>query len=225
MICPLAVLRPAPCNLRTATMIEQAGGRSLLMPLFEVRALPWSPPRAADHDALVLTSANAVRLGGDGLDALRSLPVHAVGGATARAATEAGFRVVSVGKGGVEELSSALATAGVIRALHLTGADHRSVSERVAHTIAVYESVALDPGPAALSELRRSVTLLHSPRAGAWLRTLLDRHRIAPHTMAIAAISPAAADAAGAGWRAVTIATQPTDATLTAAALALARDD
>lgn len=225
MICRLAVLRPAPSNLRTATMTEQAGGRSLLMPLFEVRALPWSPPRAADHDALVLTSANAIRLGGDGLDALRSLPVHAVGEATARAAAQAGFSIVSVGSGGVEALGSALADGGVVRALHLTGADHRSVAERVAHTIAVYESVALDPGPAALSELLRSVTLLHSPRAGSWLRTLLDRHGVAPHTIAIAAISPAAADAAGTGWRAVTIAAQPTDATLIAAALALARDD
>ena len=48
----------------------------------------------------MLTSANAIRHGGAGLERLRSLPVHAVGEATAAAAREAGFAVAGIGEGG-----------------------------------------------------------------------------------------------------------------------------
>ena len=56
------------------------------MPLFSVESLAWKVPDAASFDALLLTSANAVRQAGAGLTQLRGLPVHAVGAATATAA-------------------------------------------------------------------------------------------------------------------------------------------
>ena len=61
---PLAVLRPEPGNGATAARIEELGFRAIRLPLFAVRALAWTMPDAADHDALLLTSANAVRFGG-----------------------------------------------------------------------------------------------------------------------------------------------------------------
>jgi uroporphyrinogen-III synthase len=58
------------------------------------------------------------------------------------------------------------------------------------------------------------VLLIHSPRAGARVAELdLDRGSIA-----LAAISPAAAGAAGEGWAAVEAAEEPTDDALLALA-------
>ena len=220
----LIVLRASPACEGTAQAIRRAGGESLWVPIFELRPLAWEPPRAVEHDALVLTSANAVRLGGDGLDGLVDLPVYAVGAATARAAAERGFTAVAVGSGGAEDLAPALAAAGVTQALHLSGSHHRAVSGRVVRTLAVYENAAVAPrsGAAALEQLRGNVVLL-SPRAGTWLRALLSRHGISPHSMDLAAISAAAAQAAGDGWRAIAVAAQPTDAALVTAATELAR--
>lgn len=67
-----------------------------------------------------------------------------------------------------------------------------------------------------------TVALLHSPRAGARLAALIDQAGIARATLDIAAISHAAADAAGHGWGAVAVADAPNDAALIATAQRLA---
>ncbi|KQN25454.1 hypothetical protein ASE86_04245 [Sphingomonas sp. Leaf33] len=203
----LAVLRPEPGNAATAARIEELGHVALRLPLFAVRALAWEVPDPADFDALLLSSANAVRHAGPGLARLRSLPVHAVGSATAAAAQAAGLTVAAVGEGGVD----ALAPPG--RVLRLVGREHRSAP--AARTIPVYASDALSPD---LSALPHTTALLHSPRAAARLSALVgERGHIA-----IAAISDAARVAAGTGWRSVAVADHPSDAALIAAALALA---
>ncbi len=84
---PLAVLRPEPGNAATAARIAAAGARTIRLPLFAVGPLAWTPPDPAVHDALLLTSANAVRQAGPGLAGYRTLPVHAVGAAPARSGT------------------------------------------------------------------------------------------------------------------------------------------
>jgi uroporphyrinogen-III synthase len=48
-------------------------------------------PAAEDFEAVLFTSANAPRHGGDGLAPFRALPCYAVGEATALAAAEAGL--------------------------------------------------------------------------------------------------------------------------------------
>ena len=95
------------------------------MPLFQIEPITWRAPDAGQFDALLLTSANAVRVGGPGLAALRDLPVHAVGEATAAAAREAGFDVATVGYAGVERLVGALDPK--LRLLHLAG-EHGAAS-------------------------------------------------------------------------------------------------
>ncbi|MGK6318742.1 uroporphyrinogen-III synthase [Sphingomonas sp. DT-204] len=205
---PLAVLRPDPGNAVTAARIEAEGLRAIRLPLFAVMAVAWKAPDPARYDALLLTSANAIRHGGAELDRLRALPVVAVGDATAAAARDAGFEVREVGTGGVEAI---VARSIGVRLLHLAGRDHRDAG---VDAITVYASdpLAVDPTP-----LLDSVALVHSARAGARLAEIApDRSRIS-----IAAISRAAADAAGAGWAAAAAADMPTDAALIAAARTL----
>ena len=83
---PIVVLRPEPGNRVTAAAIEGRGLRAIRLPLFAVQPVAWQAPDPAGFDALLLTSANAVRHGGAGLARLLSLPVFAVGEATADAA-------------------------------------------------------------------------------------------------------------------------------------------
>ena len=93
----LAVLRPEPGNAATVARARAAGFATLSLPVFAVVPLAWDVPDPADYDALILTSANAVRHAGAGLDRLRVLPVFAVGARTAAAARAAGFDVAQTG--------------------------------------------------------------------------------------------------------------------------------
>lgn len=212
---PLLVLRPEPGNSATAARGRALGLYVRQVPLFEIVALPWTAPEAGSFDALLLTSANAVRAGGSELARLGPRDVMAVGAATAAAAQDAGFRVVRRGEQGVDQLLASIPPGP--RLLHLTGADHRAPggSHNIT-TIAVYAAVPIDaaipPG--------RAVALVHSARAGAALARLApDRSAIA-----IAAISPQAATACGEGWAAVDSAPAVDDGALLALAARLCQE-
>ncbi len=208
----LFVLRPEPGASETAARAREIGLDVVVAPLFRVEPLAWEAPDAASLDALLLTSANAVRQAGDGLLALRGLPVHAVGEATATAAREAGFGIASSGTSGVERLLGSL-EAG-LKLLHLCGEDRQVSSPRQAITeVAVYRSAEL-AAPGTLSELGGAVAAVHSPRAGKRLRVLVDEAGVAPSGIRVAAISAGAADAAGSGWERCEAAAEPTDAAL-----------
>src|SRR5687767_8581448 len=86
----LAILRPEPGASATVSRAAAIGLDAFAMPLFEIEPLAWEAPEPTAFDALLLTSANAVRCGGQALERLRGLPVHAVGEATAEAARRAG---------------------------------------------------------------------------------------------------------------------------------------
>jgi uroporphyrinogen-III synthase len=219
----IAVLRPEPGNAATAAAIEALGLTAIRLPLFDVHAIDWVAPDAARFDALLLTSANAPRRAGPGLAALRALPVHTVGDATAAAAREAGLEVVAVGDRDGAALVSAAAARGVGRALLLGGRD-RAVEGHpiIAETIAVYASEPVAVAVEALDELAGSVVLIHSPRAARRIADLIDRAGIDRRTIRIAAISAAAADAAGGDWDRVAAAAAPEDVALIALARSLA---
>lgn len=207
---PLVLLRPEPGGSRSAARAEAMGLDVSLVPLFVVVPLDWLAPDAAGFDGLVLTSANAVRHAGAELRKLNSLPVHAVGEATADLARAAGFTIASVGAGASRDMALPPGQ----RLLHLAGRDHRDTG--AATTIAVYEARPLDR-PAGLEALSGCVVAVHSPRAGRRLAELVaDRSSIA-----IAAISATAAEACGPGWERVEVASQPTDEALLALAARL----
>ncbi len=218
---PIVVLRPEPGNRATAEAIEAAGRRAIRLPLFETRAVEWQAPDPGAFDALLLTSANAVRHAGRELAALAGLPVHAVGQATAAAAAAAGLTVASVGDSNAAALVARANESGVRRALLLGGRERMlEPGGIVTAAITVYASDVRDVSSADAASLAGSVALVQSARAGARLADLL-----APEAKArtrIAAVSPAAAAAAGAGWERVGHAARPSNEALIALALALA---
>ena len=57
----LLVLRPEPGASATAGRARTLGLDPVLMPLFEIEPIAWTAPDPAGFDALLLTSANAVR--------------------------------------------------------------------------------------------------------------------------------------------------------------------
>jgi uroporphyrinogen-III synthase len=215
----LLVLRPDPGAAATMARAKAMGLDAVAMPLFSIRPVAWTLPAdlPADlADAIVMTSANAARLGGAGLAALAHLPLFAVGAETAAAARAAGFAVAYVGiEDGPAALAAAIA-AGHRAPLHLAGRDHRPLGCPV---LVVYEAEAADtlPGPVAPG----SIALVHSPRAAALFAALVDAAELARGGIGLAAISPAAAAAAGTGWRAVVSAAEPNDAALLAVAASL----
>ena len=212
----LLVLRPEPGASLTVERARRRGLDASAIPLFEVEPVEWTKLDAASFDGLLLTSANALRLGGDKLIGLRSLPVHAVGETTATAAREAGFAVVSKGDAGVDALLGS--TAPDLRLLHLCGEERRPPGDapQPITPIAVYRAVprtGVDLAPA-----DGSVTLIHSPRAAERFAQLIDSAGFDRSLIAIAAISPAAAEAAGHGWASVESAESPNDEALLALA-------
>jgi uroporphyrinogen-III synthase len=184
----------------------------VIAPLFAIRALEWAPPPPAGFDALFLTSANAVRCAGPALARFAPLPCWTVGEATAAAARAAGFADVRTGPGDGAALARTAAEAGVRRALHLRGLDHVLLSAPglSIESRAVYVSEAVTALPEAAAALREAVVLIHSPRAAAIFAAFVpDKSGIA-----LAAISRAAADAAGPGWAEVAVAREPRDEAL-----------
>jgi uroporphyrinogen-III synthase len=219
---PALVLRPDPGNAATAARLEAVGLRAIRLPLFATVALPWAVPAADRYDVLLLTSANAVRHAGQGLDSLRSLPVVAVGDGTATAARAAGLAVAATGAGDAADALALARARGWTRVLRLAGRDRTAL--RAVVDVPVYASEAVSPPAGQLAAARGSVALLHSARAADWLSTLLDRERVARRDVRVAALSPAVAQAAGPGWAGIAVAAMPTDAALVTAAGMLAID-
>ncbi len=220
---PVAVLRPAPGNAVTAARLEQCGLPVIRLPLFEVGPLDWTAPDPAGFDALLLTSANALRHGGPGLRALAMLPVFAVGQATARAAREAGFAVRAVGSTDAATLIAQMPHHDITRALHLGGRETTvAPGGSIARSIAVYASEPVAMADADVCTLAGAVAVLHSARAATRLAELIDGVGLSRQSLRLAAISAQVGQAAGEGWAAVAIAAAPDDPALIAAAARLA---
>ena len=213
----LVIVRPEPGANATVAKARGMGLEAVAIPLFKVEPVAWEAPKAGGFDGLLLTSANALRHGGEQLAALRGLPVYAVGGATAEAARDAGFDIVGTGEAGVERLLGSID--GELRLLHLCG-EHRTAvaAAQVITAVPVYRSVEL-PAPGGLGDIAGQVTAVHSPRAGQRLAELIGKAERA--TVRIAAISDAAAAAAGGGWAACEAAETPDDGALLALAARL----
>lgn len=219
----LAILRPEPGGAATAARVRAAGLDPVLLPLFAVVPLDWAPPDPAGFDALLLTSANAVRHAGAGLARLARLPVLAVGPETADAAAAAGLNVVACGSAGVAALLAGQPSSR--RLLWLAGRERTAIDHPAIHAvIPVYASEGLAWTPEQAAKLRDSVALVHSARAMRQLTGQLDAHSIPRASVRLAAISARAADADARGWDRVAIAAQPNDTALIDAARPLAID-
>ena len=209
----LLLVRPEPGLSASAERARAAGLDVICCPLFRIEPVDWDAPDPAQYDALLLTSANAVRCAGPKLERLASLPAHAVGQSTAAVARDAGLRVETVGSGNVAALLEVLPA--TLRLLHLAGEDRRPGTQAQIDTRIVYRSVPIpDHG---LPPLGGLVVAIHSPRAAARLSELADERG----STIIAAISDAAAAACGVGWEGIAVAPEPSDKCLLALAASL----
>ena len=128
----LIVLRPEPGASATVERARALGLDAVAIPLFRIEPIAWTAPDAGQFEGLLLTSANAVRHGGDQLEHLRGLPVYAVGEATAEVARAAGFDIASQGEAGVDRLLGSIEPD--LKLLHLAGESRREpAGPRQAH--------------------------------------------------------------------------------------------
>lgn len=211
---PLLILRPEPEAGETIRRARAMGLETHSAPLFGGVPLPWDLP-SGEFDAMMITSANAIRFGGSKLATFRSLPLYAVGAASAAAAEVAGFSDVRAGAGGVDAMLERIEGDTKGRVFH------PAARERTGHRPPKFELVAVPVygmDALALPELPPvGVALVHSARAAERFARIATPHA----AYDIVAISAKTAEAAGTGWRSVHWATVPTDVAMLALAAPL----
>lgn len=229
----LLVTRPEPEASETVRAARAAGFAAIAAPLLAIRPVAAAEAASATTapDAVLLTAARSASLLRAALPGLApSTPLFAVGPRTAAAARAAGFTaVVATATDGQAALEAAVA-AGHARILHARGTEHRPLmvpaGARV-EPLPLYRAVAVRSLPARARDALKggAVALLFSPRSAALFRRLVERAGMAPGELAIAALSPAVAAAAGPGWRGVAVAQRPQTADVLAAARWLWQDE
>lgn len=182
-------------------------------------------------DAILLTSARAVRPGDPALAALLHLPVHAVGPATAEAARAAGFAAVHAQPdGGAASLLARIAAlpSPPRRLLHLAGRERTSAEIPPGLEILTRETYAAELAPlrpeaaAALAARTPPLTLLYSVRTARQFAAEVARLALPRARLPVAALSPAILAAAGPGWaQAIAPPTTSESALFTAAGLSV----
>ncbi len=210
----LLILRPMEGAIETAGRAENLGLSSIVDPLFVIEPMEWSAPAASQYDALMLTSANAIKYGGNKLQEYAQLPVLAVGEATAAAARDAGFHVAATGDSGAVQLLESSGASQFNHILRLTGKDHVKTDSSFQQVTLcrVYHARELPLGGKAQAALQQGqVILLYSVRAARILAAEVDLLQLDRSLHDIAALSPNVAQASGKGWKSVQSPESPTD--------------
>ncbi len=214
----ILAIRPEPGLTGTLARGHARGLAITGLPLSQVEPVAWRAPARA-YNGLLIGSANALRHAGAELEKLRGLPVLAVGERTAEAARQAGWPVEACGEGGLQQVLDALPDAP--RTLLRLAGEQRTRIEIPApvaiDTVTVYRVVhrTLSAAQARLFS-PGSVVLLHSGEAARHFAHECTRCGIDKSGIALAALAPRIADAAGSGWEAVRIADAPQDEALLA---------
>ena len=214
-------IRPEPGLQSTLQSARELGLAIIGRPLFEVVPIRWTAPHAADFDGLLIGSANAIRHGGDGLEGLLDLPVHAVGETTAEKAGERGFTVATTGSGGLQQVVDSFD--GEHRLLRLAGTEHVpldlpdgvTVETRVVYDVRATPLTGSDEISLRAAE---PLVLLHSAAAARHFAAECERRGLDKARIGLACIGPRVAEAAGEGWRVKQSAPQPDDEALLALA-------
>jgi len=206
------ITRAQPGAGRTAERLTALGFVPLVVPLLAIRPLEVALDLTGVQ-ALAFTSINGVTAYA-GLSADRSLPVLAVGDATARAAREAGFEEVRSAEGDLTALAALIrAHAHGLSILHPCAAepagDLASAVGDAARVLAIPVYGAQETTAPAPEDW--DAVLLHSPRAARALPSDLTGG-------VVVALSPAVAAAlSGRAFAEIRIAATPTEDALLAA--------
>ncbi len=189
----LLVTRPEPDARRQAAALAARGHAPVLAPLLRIEFLPGVPLLLEGAQALMVTSRNAVRALGAHPERERalSLPLIAVGEATAGEAARLGFAQVTAGPGTAEALVGLIGerfdpSAGPL--VHLAGEtlafDLKSALEAQGFHLrqpVLYRANAADAlPPEALAELAAGTldgTILMSPRIAVIFGALVRKHQ------------------------------------------------
>jgi uroporphyrinogen-III synthase len=222
----VAVLRPEPGASATARRLHAAGLEPLVVPLFTIAAIDDRLPDDGNPQALMITSAHAVRHGADVIRQHPGLPIYTVGKASAAALRPLVTAPIHIApEGNAPSLIACATSHGVTRVLHISGEDVRPVDApniSITRQI-VYRAAPVAAVPDALikSWSQLAIIMVHSPRAAAVLDQLTALAGLARDHVALVAISPAAAQAAASGWNDVHIAARPDDEAMLAVACQL----
>ncbi|BCH22338.1 uroporphyrinogen III methyltransferase [Mesorhizobium sp. L-8-10] len=189
------VTRPQPGAGATARRLDELGFEAVVLPLTEIRELAVDPlPAASPIDAVVVTSANAVRHAPRELLSLfLDRPCFAVGAETAAAAGKSGFSRVAAGTGdaaGLARLVTDTLPPGA-RILYLCGRvrlvgvedrlRRKGMHVAIAETYDAPEVVyPIDELTDRLGSAPLDAALLHSARAASGLAGLVSLPGIEP---------------------------------------------
>ncbi len=212
------VTRPEPDASEFAALCRENGLAPVLCPLMEV-VFETAAVDLSGVGALAFTSANGVRAYlANSAD--KSLPVFAVGEATAQTASDAGFNEVKIAAGDIEALAGLIgehrdSLSGEV--LHIAGAartgdliaalNAQRIAARRMTLYAANEVAALLPDALSLSP--SGWVALFSPRTAALFAKLVESAGAGERfgNMRAACLSDAVAEAAGAmAWRSVHVA-------------------
>jgi uroporphyrinogen-III synthase len=223
----LLIIRPQPGNDASAARACDAGFEPLQLPLFAIASRPWDAPDQRHYDALLFTSANAVRHAGPALQNYQALPVHAVGSQTATALRYLGIDAATTGTGDASVALLNAAKLGHRHMLWLAGEDHIDLTPPPGGNIETricYAAEALSlSAEAGIRIASADIVAFHSARAAIHFCETLSQFGLDRANLVAAAFSPAIAAAAGAGWRAMAVARQPTDSALLSAVAELVK--
>ncbi|WP_240811676.1 uroporphyrinogen-III synthase [Brevundimonas sp. M20] len=204
--------RTEPGASRTAARLAARGFEPLIAPVLAVRPILQPAPDLTGITALAFTSPNGVAVFAD-LSADRSLPVFAVGDATAERARQAGFATVASASGALSDLAWLISGEATGRIL-VPGArqpagDLDALLNGAVETVIlpIYEATETKATPPADFD----AVLVHSPRAAQAVAGSLGRTGGAGR-LAVAISAAAAAPLAAAGFAEIRTAGEPTDA-------------
>jgi uroporphyrinogen-III synthase len=226
----LMITRPLEDAEPLATELAALGVEALTEPLLSIETTAAGAPDLKDVQGLLLTSANGVRAFA-ALSSERSLPVYAVGDATARVARLAGFEKVTSAAGDVTTLAERVQEKcqpgdGVL--LHVAGtkvagdlAAMLTLAGYQYHRVQLYHaSKATSLSPGGLDALKKGDldgVVLYSPRTADSFVDLLTKAGAADCAgrLSVFCLSDAVAARAGTiDWAQVVVAATPDQAAL-----------
>ena len=232
----LLITRPQADAAPLARRLARLGFTTLVEPLLEIVYREGPPLDLSDVQALLATSGNGIRAFAR-RDQRRHLPVLAVGDATARTASAAGFTQVESAAGDVAALADLAVRrfdpeAGAL--LHVAAGDLAgdlagrliAAGFRYRREVLYAAVTARRLSPAAREALQGgglAGVLLFSPRTAATFARLVGEAgdaRVCARLLAFCLSRAVADEAAALAWRRIVIAPEPTEAALVAAIVA-----
>jgi uroporphyrinogen-III synthase len=222
----IVITRPA---LDAATLIDAVMGKGfqpLLEPMLSIEPLSGPDLDTAGAQALLFTSANGVRAFAARTKD-RSLPVFAVGDATANAAENEGFARVSSAAGSAEELATLIigrCSPNSGRLIHASGKDIAAdlggllrpfgfSVDRIVVYVARAATGLSHACQGALSDGTVRAVLFFSPRSAATFARLVDDAKLRSFCREVAALcfsSAVANNIQGVQWRTLAVSLRPT---------------